>query len=45
MDPLTFAALNRYLDEERGGLFPDEDHLFVAFKGKTRGQPLKVNAV
>lgn len=45
MDPFTFAALNRYLDEERKDLFPNEDHLFIAFKGKTRGQPLTVNAV
>jgi site-specific recombinase XerD len=45
MDQFTFAALNRYLDQERGHLFPDEDHIFVAFKGKARGQPLSVNAV
>lgn len=45
MDPLTFAALNRYLDEERNDLFADIDHLFVAFKGRARGQPLSVNAV
>lgn len=45
MDDFTFAALNRYLDEERGQLFPEEDHIFVAFKGKARGQPLSVNAV
>jgi site-specific recombinase XerD len=45
MDQLTFATLNRYLDEERGQLFPAENHLFVAFKGKARGQPLSVNAV
>jgi len=45
MDDLTFAALNRYLDEERGQLFPEEDHIFVAFKGKARGRPLSVNAV
>ena len=45
MSPLTFAALNRYLDKERGNLFPDVDHIFVAFKGKARGQPLAVNAV
>lgn len=45
MSPLTFAALNRYLDQERQQLFPAEEHLFVAFKGPTRGQPLTVNAV
>jgi integrase/recombinase XerD len=45
MNPVTFAALNRYLDEERGDLFPDIDHVFVAFKGKARGSPLTVNAV
>jgi len=45
MSPLTFAALNHYLDEERQELFPDVDHLFVAFKGEARGQPLTVNAV
>lgn len=45
MDPLTFAALNRYLDEERQTLFPDVEHVFVAFKGKARGNPLSVNAV
>lgn len=45
MDPTTFAALNRYLDEERKDLFPDVDQLFVAFKGKARGRPLSVNAV
>ncbi|MEZ4614407.1 MAG: site-specific integrase [Caldilineaceae bacterium] len=45
MDPTTFAALNRYLDEERKDLFPEVDQLFVAFKGKARGRPLSVNAV
>jgi integrase/recombinase XerD len=45
MNPVTLAALNRYLDEERGDLFPDIDHVFVAFKGKARGSPLTVNAV
>jgi integrase/recombinase XerD len=45
MDQLTFAALNRYLDEERKQLFPAVNALFVAFKGKARGQPLSVNAV
>jgi len=45
MNPLTFAALNRYLDEERQDLFPDVNHVFVAFKGKARGNPLSVNAV
>lgn len=41
----TLVALNRYLDEERSSLFPDVDHVFVAFKGKARGSPLSVNAV
>lgn len=45
MDRFTFAALNRYLDEERGHLFPEVDHIFVAFKGRARGRPLTVNAV
>jgi integrase/recombinase XerC len=45
MDRFTFATLNRYLKEERRDLFPDVDHLFVALKGKARGQPLTVNAV
>jgi site-specific recombinase XerD len=45
MNPPTFAALNCYLDQERQDLFPDEDHVFVAFKGKARGAPLSVNAV
>jgi integrase/recombinase XerC len=45
MSSLTFAALNRYLDEERRNLFPDMDQVFVAFKGKARGHPLSINAV
>jgi len=45
MDQITFAALNRYLDQERRDLFPDVDHVFVAFKGRARGHPLTVNAV
>jgi len=45
MNPLTLEALNRYLDEERGDLFPDVDHVFVAFKGVARGKPLTANAV
>lgn len=45
MDQLTFAALNRYLDKERRNLFPDVDHIFVAFRGRARGCPLTVNAV
>jgi integrase/recombinase XerC len=45
MSAPTFNALNRYLDEERKDLFPDVDHVFVAFKGKVRGQPLTANAV
>lgn len=45
MDQFTFATLNRYLDEERGRLFPEVEHIFVAFKGRSRGRPLTVNAV
>ena len=45
IDPLTFAALNRYLDEERQDHFPDQSAVFVALKGRARGQPLSVNAV
>jgi site-specific recombinase XerD len=45
MDGVTFATLNRYLDEERQALFPDVAHVFVAFKGKARGRPLQANAV
>jgi site-specific recombinase XerD len=45
MDQLTFISLNRYLDKERQNLFPEVDHLFVAFRGKARGAPLTVNAV
>lgn len=45
MDTGTFAALNRYLDEERQALFPDVKQVFVAFKGKARGRPLQDNAL
>lgn len=45
MDRYTFAALNKYLDEERRDLFPEIDEIFVAFKGKARGRPLSVNAL
>ena len=45
MDRYTFAALNKYLDEERGDLFPEVDEIFVAFKGTARGCPLSVNAL
>jgi site-specific recombinase XerD len=45
MDAVTFAALNRYLDEERQTLFPEVEQVFVAFKGQARGRPLQVNAV
>lgn len=45
MDRYTFAALNKYLDEERRDLFPDVDEIFVAFKGAARGRPLSVNAL
>lgn len=41
----TFIALNRYLDLERQTLFPEQDALFVAFKGSQRGQQISVNAV
>lgn len=45
MSSTTFDVLNHYLDTERGALFPEEDAVFVAFKGKTRGQPLDSNAL
>lgn len=45
MDRFTFAALNRYLEEERGQLFPEVSAVFIAFKGPARGQPLTVNAL
>jgi integrase/recombinase XerD len=45
MDAFTFAAFNRYLDLERGDLFPEQDAVFVAFKGVARGRPLSVNAL
>jgi len=45
MDGYTFAALNKYLDEERRDLFPDIDDVFVSFKGVARGRPLSVNAL
>ena len=45
MDSLTFAVLNRYLDEERKFNFPNVDEVFVGFKGKAKGLPLSVNAV
>ncbi len=45
MEPRTFAALNRYLDEERRDLFPDEPAVFIALKGRARGQPLSINAL
>lgn len=45
MDEATFGALNRYLDRERGALFPEQDALFVGFKGRARGRPLTPNAV
>jgi site-specific recombinase XerD len=44
MEELTFAALNKYLDEERKDLFPEVDAVFVAFKGRARGHPLTENA-
>lgn len=45
MDALTLEALNRYLDHERRDLAPDEAHVFVALKGRARGQPLSINSV
>jgi len=45
MDRYTFAALNKYLDEERRDLFPEVDEVFVSFKGVARGRPLSVNAL
>jgi site-specific recombinase XerD len=45
MDRYTFAALNKYLDEERRDLFPEVDEVFVALKGIARGRPLSVNAL
>ena len=45
LDPRTFTALNRYLDEERRDRFPAQEAVFVAFKGRAQGQPLSVNAV
>jgi len=45
MDPLTFSVLNRYLDEERKNQFPSVAQVFVAFKGRTCGLALTVNAV
>lgn len=45
MDRYTFAALNRYLDEERQNLFPNVEEVFVAFKNPARGHPLTVNSV
>jgi len=45
MDALTLAALNRYLDHERRDLAPEEPHVFVALKGRARGQPLSVNSL
>lgn len=45
MDRYTFAALNKYLDEERRDLFPEVDEMFIGFKGKARGRPLSVNAL
>lgn len=45
MDPITFSVFNRYLDEERQNHFPTIEQVFVAFKGRTRGSPLTVNAV
>jgi site-specific recombinase XerD len=45
MDGLTLEALNRYLNHERCDLAPEEAHVFVALKGRARGQPLSVNSL
>ena len=45
MDALSLEALNRYLDHERRDLAPNEPHVFVALKGRARGQLLSVNSV
>lgn len=45
MDALTFRALNRYLDAERGDRFPEVAEVFVAFGGPGRGRPLTPNAL
>jgi site-specific recombinase XerD len=45
MDALTLEALNRYLNHERRELVPEEPHVFVALKGRARGQPLSANSV
>ncbi len=45
IDALTLEALNRYLDHERHDLAPAQPHVFVALKGRARGQPLSVNSV
>lgn len=45
MDRFTFEALSRYLDKERGDLFPEVEIVFLALKGKARGRPLTANAV
>jgi integrase/recombinase XerD len=45
MDRYTFAALNKYLDEERRDLFSEVDEIFIAFKGIARDRPLTVNAL
>jgi site-specific recombinase XerD len=45
MDALTLEALNRYLDHERRDLELEEVHVFVALKGRARGQPLSVNSL
>jgi site-specific recombinase XerD len=45
MDALTLEALNRYLDHERQDVAPNQPHVFLALKGRARGQPLSVNSV
>jgi site-specific recombinase XerD len=45
MDALTLEALNRYLEHERKDLAPEQSHVFVALKGRARGQGLSVNSV
>ncbi len=50
MDDVTFTALNHYLDHERAsleraGAVLDEEAIFLASRGPTRGRQLSMNAV
>jgi site-specific recombinase XerD len=50
MNDETFTALNHYLDHERAaleraGAAVDEEAIFLAFRGPTRGRQLSVNAI